>query len=94
MQIKGGVDIGRRIWYIGRMTTIKKKQFTVGLWLDLKTPAGKPQGLQIWDIQSGKTDGEGMRWFITVEADNEEEALKLGQSIYSGKKVQAKAEAA
>ncbi len=60
----------------------RKKKFTVGLWLDLQTPSGESQNMQIWSIQKGETNGEGLKWFTAVSAINEDEALKLGQNVF------------
>ncbi len=66
-------------------TQKKKKKFTVGLWIDLKTSAGEPLGLQMWSLQDGDTGGEGLQWHTVVEAVDSDAAFKLGQDIYSGK---------
>lgn len=67
------------------MSKARKKKFTVGLWITSKDRAGKPLGFQIWNIQKGEKEVEGMEWFVVVSAIDDKEALQLAQDIYAGK---------
>ncbi len=62
----------------------KRKKYTVGLWMDLVTPSG-PTGLQTWSIQTGDIKEPKLKWHTVVLANDEDEALQLGQAEYASK---------
>ena len=68
---------------------IKRKKYTVGLWMD-ENPAGKPQGLQMWSIQTGTVEEPKLKWHTVVLATDEDEALQLGQAEYASKNIKKK----
>lgn len=59
------------------------KEFVVGLWINIKTRNGEPTGLQVWHINSGNVTKAKLSWKTIVLAENEEEAVRLGQKEYS-----------
>ncbi len=67
----------------------RRKKFTVGIWMTPKDRGGKPTGLQIWNIQKGEKEDSQLKWYTFVSADDEDEALRLGQEEYrNGTKTQ------
>jgi hypothetical protein len=67
--------------------TMKRKKFTVGLWMDAVDGAGKPTGLQFWSIMDGEVKEPKLKWHTIVLALDETEALQLGQDEYAGKHI-------
>lgn len=61
------------------------KEFVVGLWVNIKTRNGEPTGLQVWHINQGSVTKAKLSWKTVVLAENEEEAIYLGQKEYSEK---------
>ena len=74
--------------------TIRRKKFTVGLWLDLTTISGSSTGLQIWNTRPGAVENPKLKWHTVVLAKNEDEALELGQAEYASKYIEKKVQAA
>lgn len=74
--------------------TIRRKKFTVGLWMDIVTISGSSTGLQMWNIQSGAVKHPKLKWHTVVLAKDENEALKLGQAEYASKDIEEKVQAA
>jgi len=62
----------------------KRKRFTVGLWMTLKTGGGESTGLQVWSVLLGKIKDPKLEWFTVVLAHNEDDALQLAQQTYAG----------
>lgn len=65
----------------------RRKKYTVGLWMNLVTPSGKPQGLQMWYIEKGAIDAPELKWHTVVLAQDEDEALQLGQAEYATRNI-------
>ena len=61
------------------------KEFVVGLWINIKTRNGEPTGLQVWHISPGNVTKAKLSWETVILAENEEEAVYLGQKEYSEK---------
>ena len=64
---------------------VRRKKYTVGLWMNLTKSSGEPTGLQIWSIQVGTIEEPKLKWHTVVLAIDEDEALQLGQAEYASK---------
>ncbi len=58
--------------------------------MDIKEPSGKPTGLQIWSITKGAVEEPKLKWYTVVLAEDEDEALQLGQAEYASKDIEEK----
>lgn len=55
--------------------------------MDLVTTSG-PTGLQIWSIMKGAVEEPKLTWHTVVLAEDEDEALQLGQAEYASKDIE------
>ena len=62
--------------------------------MDLVESSGKPSGFQMWSIMKGVVEQPKLKWYTVVLAEDEDEALQLGQAEYASKDIEKDKEAA